>query len=428
MGFKAGALRAILLAALSILVVSTPVCAAERTVIVALFDGFSPAMADATKTPNLDIIKREGAWSRHLVPAFPSLSLANHTTFATGCWPEHHGILSNAFYDPKLGRFSEQTANIVDADWRTGCESIWEAAERQGVRTAAFNWAGRWSHTRGKTATYANPPAAHGTKPSDEAILADALKLLADNGPNHPRLIALYFRGPDLNAHYHGVTAPQTLAAVREADSIVGGMMAGIRALPKGREGTLIVGTDHGMIDVGPLINVGRLMNMYDIKARQATDGATAFLYLDKGESADRVAKVLAPYKDIFQVYRKGHFPAYAHLGNGPRVPDLMLITHPPYWIIGPEVLPAWADLLGVNHFWPAVFTPFMGGLKATHGYDPNIVQMHGIFYSWGAGVAKGREITRLDMIDIHPTVMKLLSLQPGRPVDGKPVAALFAK
>ena len=45
-----------------------------------------------------------------------------------------------------------------------------------------------------------------------------------------------------------------------------------------------------------------------------------------------------------------------------------------------------------------------------------------------GAGVAKGREIPRLDMIDIHPTVMKLLGLQPGRPVDGKPVDALFAQ
>jgi predicted AlkP superfamily pyrophosphatase or phosphodiesterase len=136
----------------------------------------------------------------------------------------------------------------------------------------------------------------------------------------------------------------------------------------------------------------------------------------------------LAPYKDAFLVYRKGHFPAYAHLGNGPRVPDLMLVTHPPYWIIGPEVLPMWAELLGVNHIWPPVFMPFTGGLKATHGYDPDIVQMHGIFYAWGAGVAKGREIPRLDMIDIHPTVMKLLGLQPGRPVDGKPVDALFAK
>ena len=68
-------------------------------------------------------------------------------------------------------------------------------------------------------------------------------------------------------------------------------------------------------------------------------------------------------------------------------------------------------------------FTPFVGGVKAMHGYDPNIAQMHGIFYAWGAGVAPGREIKRLDMIDLHPTVMALLGLKPGRPVDGKTIA-----
>jgi hypothetical protein len=60
----------------------TPACAAERTVIYVLFDGFSPAELDAAHggTPHFDQIKREGAWSRHLVPAFPTISLINHTT------------------------------------------------------------------------------------------------------------------------------------------------------------------------------------------------------------------------------------------------------------------------------------------------------------------------------------------------------------
>ena len=51
---------------------------------------------------------------------------------------------------------------------------------------------------------------------------------------------------------------------------------------------------------------------------------------------------------------------------------------------------------------------------------------MHGIFFAWGAGVTPG-EIKRLDQIDVHPTVLKLLGLQPGRPVDGHAVAAVSA-
>src|SRR5665213_1572406 len=166
MHFRARALCAAILGFLAISS-SVPAQAAERTVVVVLFDGFSPAMADATKVPHLDQIKREGVWSRHLVPAFPTISLTNHTTYATGCWPEHHGMMSNIFIDPKLGEPGEKM-NFGDADWRTGCESMWQTAERQGVRAAAFNWVGRWSGTRGKLATYTNPLTARGAKPSDE--------------------------------------------------------------------------------------------------------------------------------------------------------------------------------------------------------------------------------------------------------------------
>ncbi len=403
--------------------VATSAAAAERTVVVVLFDGFAPAMMDATATPNFDRMAREGVHSRHLVPAFPTLSMINHNSFETGCWPAHHGILSNRFYDPKKGLYHESD----DAVWRTGCESMWEAAERQGVRSAALNIFGRWSSRTGKRATYINPEVPWKDRQSDGQVVAEGIRLLKMSGPGHPRLIVLYFPIPDHVAHYAGTTAPKTEASVRKADAIVGKLMAAIADLPAGREGALVIGTDHGMTDVGPIVNVGRLMNEFGVKGKQATDGATAFLYLDNPKDAGRIAAALASYKDVFKVYRKGHFPPYAHLGNGPRVPDLLLVTHPPYYMVGPEVLPQWADMLGINWFWPAAFTPFTGGLKATHGYDPHITAMHGIFYAWGAGVAHGKTVPRLDQIDVHPTVLKLLGLAPGHPVDGHAVAAVFA-
>ena len=48
---------------------------------------------------------------------------------------------------------------------------------------------------------------------------------------------------------------------------------------------------------------------------------------------------------------------------------------------------------------------------------------MHGVFYAWGAGIAAGKEIPQVEMIDVHPTAMALLGLQPGNPVDGKVAA-----
>jgi predicted AlkP superfamily pyrophosphatase or phosphodiesterase len=392
-------------------------------VVVVMFDGFAPAMLDATHpTPNFDRLKREGAWSRHLVPAFPTLSLINHMTFATGCWPAHHGVVSNTFFDPERGWFSHVT-DQDDAGWRTGCETMWEAAERQGIHAAVFNFVDRW---RGKTqlASAVNPEVPWKDHEDDETILHRAFAALKDNRPGHARLIALYFDFPDSVAHGNGVTGAKTQDAVRRADAIVGRLLAALKALPPGREGTLLVGTDHGMRDTTGFINVTRLMNAYDIHAKAAVDGASTFLYLDKGESAGRVRKALSGYGYAFSVYPTGHTPPFARLGTGARVGDLMLVANPPYRMLDANALPWWVSGLGGNWLWSPVVNTGPGVVPSTHGYDPAVTEMHGIFYLWGAGVRRG-EIRRLDQIDVHPTVMKLLGLQPGRPMDGHAIAAV---
>ena len=157
-----------------------------------MFDGFPPAMLDATSTPNFDRIKREGVWSRHLIPAYPTLSMTNHATFVTGCWPAHHGIISNIFFDPVRGRY-DNNHHPDNSDWRTGCETMWQAAERQGVHAAVFNFVDRWSGTKGKLATTVNPEVPWKDHESEDTVLARGLAALRDSGPDHPRLIALYF-------------------------------------------------------------------------------------------------------------------------------------------------------------------------------------------------------------------------------------------
>lgn len=410
----------------AVLAGSVAATAAERTVIVVMFDGFAPAMADGVKTPNFDLIKAEGAWSRHLVPVYPTMSLPNHTSFATGCWPEHHGVVQNKFFDPDRGADYDENG---DADWLKGCEPMWQAAERQGVRAAALNFANRWNAKKKVAlASTINPFVPWEETPSDEQTLTRGLELLKRSDAKRPRLIALYFRGPDHEAHVNGVSSPQVKAEVRKADAIVGRLMAGIKSLPAEREAALIVGTDHGMIAVDPVVNLGRIINRHWIYARDAGDGGSAYLYLGKGESIERVEKVLSRYAEAFTVHRTGQHPAYSHLGNGSRVGDLMLVAKPPYYIAPSSSLPLYAHLMGMTWFWSDIFVPGdLGGLKASHGYDPAIPEMHGVFYAWGAGIAQGREVVRVEMIDVHPTAMSLLGLKPGVPVDGKVVSEALA-
>lgn len=410
------AFRRLMLGALLSMFAAVGAGAAEQTVVVVLFDGFAPAMVQAAKTPHLDRIKREGVWSDHLVPVFPTVSLTNHTTFATGCWPAHHGIVSNIFFDPERGKYELSR----DADWLTGCETMWQAAERQGKRAAILSFTARRSQTLGNLASQVDKPVQWHKWGSDMERARRVVDVLNQPEGKRPSLIVIYLKGPDNKAHFNGTTAPETLAVAEESDAIVGMLMESISSLSAGREVALLVGTDHGMRDVGPLINIGRIVNKHDIKAKYAASGASAYLYLDEGENADRVEDALSEYAEAFSLYRKGSYPEFARIGDGPRTGDFLLVANPPYWIEGPEVFPDYAHWLGITSFWPSTFTPPFGGAKATHGYAPSVPGMHGIFYAWGAGIAEGREIKRIRMIDIHPTVMALLGLEPGNPVDGK--------
>jgi hypothetical protein len=48
--------------------------------------------------------------------------------------------------------------------------------------------------------------------------------------------------------------------------------------------------------------------------------------------------------------------------------------------------------------------------------------------YAWGSGVARGKELGLVRAVDLHPTVARLLGIEPGRPVDGAPIGALLGE
>jgi predicted AlkP superfamily pyrophosphatase or phosphodiesterase len=399
-----------------VLVISAYGAESQRTVVVVLFDGFSPFMMEGVATPNFDRLAREGVSSRHLVPSFPALSMVNHTTFQTGCWPEHHGIVANEFKDPAIGGYVT-TADRADAAWRQGCESLWQAAERQGTPAAVFNFVGRWSSKTGPLASTINAEVPWKDHEDDDTVIAKARAALSDG---KTRLIALYFDYPDSVAHGDGVHGDKTKAAVARADAVVGKLMAAIEALPKDRPVDLVIGADHGMTKVDKVINIGRLKAIHHFEAEVAYGSGSAMLYLKNPAEAPRLVKAFKRYGATFETYRKGHLPAYAHIGTGSRVGDLILITRPPYAFEGPELMKPEIAARAENTSGPVIYEPQVKWFNSMHGYKPDVEAMHAIFYAWGPGIAKAKVLDRVEMIDVAPTALKLIGLQPGQGTDGK--------
>lgn len=391
---------------------------AERTVVVLLFDGLAPALVTSTDTPHLDRISSEGAWTHSMIPPFPSISLIGGFTISTGCWPARHGIVTNRFFDPKLGFYDHS----ADDDWVLECEGLHEAAERQGVRTAALAWYGQVSQERGKLARIVEWDPSWDAYPDDLARAEQVAALLRLPADERPQLILAYFKGPDGYAHFLGMDAPETLEAVRKADAAVGVVMGAIEDAGLADETALVVTTDHGMMPVTHIVNPGFVLREAAVEARMLATGSTAFVYLDDPSAIDAAVEKLSGYEE-FDVIRKDDQPEWSHLGTGPRVGDLILSAKAGYAMEDQGQYPWWLRWLA----WTGpVLVDSTSTLPATHGHPPQNPGVHGVFYAWGDGVARGR-VDHVDAIDIHPTVTALLGIEPGQPVDGSPAGEVLA-
>lgn len=405
--------------AMVLVLAATDARAFERTVVVLLFDGFAPSLLDGVATPALMRMRTEGTWTHDLTPVFPSISIPNQVSISTGCWPKNHGIVSNEFFDPQRGRYD----HFVDADWLTGCEHLFQVAERQGIRSAALGWVGRFSETRGELATATSLERKFEEYPDDAQRARQVIQTLRMPDKQRPRLILAYFHGPDNAAHFTGMDSARTRQAVADSDARIGEILSAISELPFASEVTLLVTTDHGMVPVSHNVNVTKILLNHEINARVTSSGTTSFLYLEDTREIDRAVRLLSVYTQ-FTTVRKVATPGDWNLGNGARVGDVILSAKPPYFIEDIHRWPSWLQWLGT--FGPEFLWARLT-LKATHGYPPGTPGVEGILYAWGAGIAKGKQAGSINAIDVHPTVTRLLGIAPGEPVDGHIATDLLA-
>ena len=59
------------------------------------------------------------------------------------------------------------------------------------------------------------------------------------------------------------------------------------------------------------------------------------------------------------------------------------------------------------------------------HGYDPALPDMQGIFLALGRGVPAGAHADAVRMIDVAPTVARLLGIAPPRDAEGTAIDSL---
>ena len=365
-------------------------------------DAFRPDYLERGLTPTLSAVARDGVRARWMQSSFPSLTFPNHYTLVTGKWPDHHGIVNNTMTDPDIPgvRFSIGNVDAVgDPRWWSQAVPVWVTAHQAGLRTATLFWPGSEAPNQG-------------VRPDDWLKYDKTLtgvdrvdKLLGwlrRPPATRPDFITLYLDAVDIAGHDAGPDSPQVDGTLRDVDSVLARLFAGIRELKMEGRINIVIVSDHGMAAVAP----DHVIVIDDVVPADAIEppvaGVVAGITPKLGMEAAVAGTVLAS-KAAWQCWPKAEMPARFHYGSNSRIPPLVCLANE-----------GWSS---ANREWLARGNHVKAG---AHGYDPELPSMRALFLATGPAFAHGRVIAPFDNVDIYPMLARLLGLQP-LPGDGAP-------
>ena len=196
--------------------------------------GLSPEGIRRARTPVLDRMMSEGAWTLHARGVMPTVSSPNWASMIMGAGPEQHGVLSN---DWKPGKSSIPPTVVGPGgifptvfgllrqqrpSSKIGCFHDWDDFGRL-VEPGVCD---RIVHPKGPVET------------TDQAI--------AFLKEQRPTLLFIHLDHVDHAGHKHGHGTPEYDAAVEEADRLIGLVLAALRDARLADRSLVLVTADHG--------------------------------------------------------------------------------------------------------------------------------------------------------------------------------------
>jgi len=370
---------------------AAPLPAAIRPRVIILgFDGFARRYLDSDSAPALHELARGGVTARWMIPSFPTLTFPNFYALATGLYPDHSGIVSNGFVDPKFdSAFVYKDPIARESRWWGG-EPIWVTTAKQGVRSATMFWVGSDAEIEGLRPTHWYSYS-H-TEPF--AARVDSLLAWLDlPAGQRPRLLMGYFEEPDGAGHTYGPSAPETQAAVLRVDSALAQLMAGVRARHLEDSVDVLIVSDHGMTDISPE-RVVYLDDVVDSASVNVVYQSPLLLISARDGNQEALLERLERLGHV-RVWKKADVPARLHYGTNERVTPLVAIAD-----IG------WT--IGWRHA-----KPFKG--KGAHGYDNEEPDMRALFVARGPDFVAGSSIAEFPNVDVYDLLAHLLRITPAR-------------
>ena len=363
------------------------------TVIISL-DGLRWDYLDTYDVPFMNQLAHDGV-KAVMQPSFPSKTFPNHYTLATGLTPDHHGIITNTFWDRERGvEFSLGNKDTRSKGYYYGGDPVWLTAKHQGVKTATVFWVGSDVAIHGEHPTYWRD---YQTEQMDfPGRVDEIIRLLKLPEKDRPHLVMAYFEEPDRSGHNYGPMHRMTRRAVEDMDLLLSGLWARIQLLPFADKVNLIVTGDHGMASVDPK----RFVDIDDVLPKhwyeRFCNDYPTLIYASAPQYIDSICDALQGV-DHIRAWKKADLPAYLGYGTNKNMGDVVVL---------PDVGWLFADKPSKKQ-------------RGSHGFDHTAADMQVGFRAIGPDFKVGYEkADRFRNVCIYPLLCYLLGVQPS-PNDG---------
>ncbi len=363
------------------------------TVIISL-DGLRWDYLDTYDVPFMNQLAREGV-KAVMQPSFPSKTFPNHYTLATGLTPDHHGIITNTFWDRERGvEFSLGNKDTRSKGYYYGGDPVWLTAKHQGVKTATVFWVGSDVAIQGEHPTYWLDYQTQ--QIGFEERVDEILRLLRLPEKDRPHLVMAYFEEPDRSGHNYGPMNRLTRRAMEDMDRLLSLMWTRIQMLPIASQVNLIITGDHGMTSVDPK----RFVDIDDVLPKhwyeRFCNDYPTLIYASAPQYVDSICDALQ-HVDHIRAWKKADIPAYLGYGTNKNMGDVVVL---------PDVGWLFADKPSKKQ-------------RGSHGFDHTAADMQVGFRAVGPDFKVGYEKPdRFRNVCIYPLLCYLLGVTPS-PNDG---------
>ena len=428
------------------------------SVVIVVFDGLQPSQVTSELMPNLSALASSGVTFTNHHPVYPSVTRANVASMVTGRSPGGHGLAANRLMvrdfdpnqcisalEPELSQIAKTTGRVLLAPTlaeilsRHGRQYMAVGAGTSGnaylqspraeefggatihpdftlprsVSRELFDRFGPWpDEARPNTRRMA-----HCLRIFTEYILAE----------RNPSVSLIWSSEPDKSQHDAPVGSALSKAAIQEADAQLGKLMDWLRRAGREAETDVMVASDHGYSTISETINVEGSVREAGFSVGGepggvpgavvvATNGGSALFYTRPGDqdTAQRLASWLMSQSwcgNLTVSDSVGEIPGTlpgSLVGNqGLRCPDIAMSFR-------------WDSTANGWGYPGMVYST--GGVPGNgqHG-SMSKHEMNNVLIAWGPSFKQNVTVdTPSGNVDLAPTVLQILGITDGPPMDGR--------